>query len=344
MHINDTSFEDDFDNNTLETEGTNTTDGSGLLPGIEQADPDLQQDATDLTEKEREHLADVSRENGSKGGRPPINRDELAKVCLDIVFAHHGKLLLRRYKGCWFEYSNGVYKISPEEEIEKLVTGFLTQVSELKGGVTTSLVHDVMTIMKAAGYCGLSEKTHKMPCFISTGSDASRFLPMKNGILDVEATIKAMQTGAPLPPLLPNTPDLFIDHGFDYDYDPTAACPRFMAYLEKVQPNPENRKMLQMMAGLLLLPDMSYNVAFFLYGQGGTGKTVFINVLEALLSEENCCCVPLANFAARFDKIHLTEKLARVRLFYEKAMPKAGWNKYNVIDATYADQIICTKE
>ena len=40
----------------------------------------------------------------------------------------------------------------------------------------------------------------------------------------------------------------------------------------------------------------------------------------------------------------LTEKLARVRLFYEKAMPKAGWNKYNVIDATYADQIICTKE
>ena len=40
----------------------------------------------------------------------------------------------------------------------------------------------------------------------------------------------------------------------------------------------------------------------------------------------------------------LTEKLARVRLFYEKAMPKAGWNKYNVINAAYADQIICTKE
>ena len=296
-------------NNTKESASANI---SGIIPEIEQADPALQEDATELTEKEREFQAETSRKNGSKGGRPPINREELAVACMEIVFVHHGQLTLWRYRGGWYLYSNGKYKLTNEEEIEKKVTGVLTQVAELKGGVTTSLVHDVMTIMKAVGYCGLSESTHKMPCFISTGADASRFLPMKNGILDVEATIEAMQTGAPLPPLRPNTPDLFIDHGFDYDYDPAAACPRFMAYLEKVQPNPENRKMLQMMAGLLLLPDMSYNVAFFLFGQGGTGKTVFINVLEALLSEENCCCVPLANFAARFDKVHLTEKLANL--------------------------------
>ncbi len=44
------------------------------------------------------------------------------------------------------------------------------------------------------------------------------------------------------------------------------------------------------------------------------------------------------------DTRDLENKLERVRLFYEKAMPKAGWNKYNVINATYNDQIICTKE
>lgn len=37
-------------------------------------------------------------------------------------------------------------------------------------------------------------------------------------------------------------------------------------------------------------------------------------------------------------------KLERVRLFYEKAMPKTGWNKYNTINATYEGQIICTKD
>lgn len=37
-------------------------------------------------------------------------------------------------------------------------------------------------------------------------------------------------------------------------------------------------------------------------------------------------------------------KLERVRMFYEKAMPKAGWNKYNLINAMYSNQIIATKE
>lgn len=37
------------------------------------------------------------------------------------------------------------------------------------------------------------------------------------------------------------------------------------------------------------------------------------------------------------------QKLRRVRLFYEKAMPKVGWNKYSVIDASYANQVICTR-
>jgi len=39
----------------------------------------------------------------------------------------------------------------------------------------------------------------------------------------------------------------------------------------------------------------------------------------------------------------IADKLQRVRLFYEKAMPKTGWNKYHTINAIYKGQIICTK-
>ena len=305
------------DNSTMETNTTNTeaftsTNDSGILPGIENVAPEIQAEASELVNNAIAHLADTSRENGSKGGRPPIDRDGLAHLCVDLVFTKHGQGLLRHFRGSWYLYAEGKYKLTNEEELSKSVTGFLTQVSELKGAVTTSLVRDVMNIMKSTEYCGLSEGQYQIPFFISTGEDASNFLPMKNGILDVEATIAAMKAGTPLPPLLPPTPDLFCINGFDYDYDQTAACPRFMQYLEEVQPNEENRKMLQLMTGLLLLPDTSYNVAFFLYGQGGTGKTVMINVLEGLLGKDNSCCVPLANFAARFDKIHLTEKLANL--------------------------------
>ena len=298
--------------NSTNAEIETSANASGIIPEIEAIDTDLQKDATALAENERERQAKTSRENGTKGGRPPIDRDGLAFMCVDLVFKKHGQCLLRHFRGSWYLCADGKYKLTNEEELGKIVTGFLTQVSELKGAVTTSLVHDVLNIMKSTEYCGLSEGKCHIPCFISTGADATNFLAMKNGILDVEATIAAMKAGAPLPPLLPPTPDLFCINGFDYDYNPSATCPRFMQYLEEVQPNEENRKMLQMMAGLLLLPDTSYNVAFFLHGQGGTGKTVMINVLEGLLGKDNTCCVPLANFAARFDKIHLTEKLANL--------------------------------
>ena len=37
------------------------------------------------------------------------------------------------------------------------------------------------------------------------------------------------------------------------------------------------------------------------------------------------------------------EKLDNLRLFYEKAIPKVGWEKYSIISLKYKDQIVCTK-
>lgn len=37
------------------------------------------------------------------------------------------------------------------------------------------------------------------------------------------------------------------------------------------------------------------------------------------------------------------EKLDRLILFYEKGLPKTGWNKYKTINLAYTGQIVCTK-
>ena len=37
------------------------------------------------------------------------------------------------------------------------------------------------------------------------------------------------------------------------------------------------------------------------------------------------------------------EKLANLRLFYEQAIPKMGWEKYSMINLKYKNQIVCTK-
>ncbi len=38
------------------------------------------------------------------------------------------------------------------------------------------------------------------------------------------------------------------------------------------------------------------------------------------------------------------EKLANLRLFYEQAVPKLGWEKYGMINLKYKNQIVCTKK
>ena len=37
------------------------------------------------------------------------------------------------------------------------------------------------------------------------------------------------------------------------------------------------------------------------------------------------------------------EKLSKLRLFYEQAIPKIGWEKYSMINLKYKNQIVCTK-
>ncbi|MCD8285036.1 MAG: hypothetical protein LUB62_02265 [Prevotellaceae bacterium] len=43
------------------------------------------------------------------------------------------------------------------------------------------------------------------------------------------------------------------------------------------------------------------------------------------------------------DTADLADKLRRVRLFYEKGMPEAGWNTYSMINAEYKGQLVCTR-
>lgn len=38
------------------------------------------------------------------------------------------------------------------------------------------------------------------------------------------------------------------------------------------------------------------------------------------------------------------EKLNNLQLFYEQAIPKVGWEKYNIINLKYKNQIVCTKK
>lgn len=303
---------------------------SPLIPAILNADPMLAADVKNRADADEERRIERLRENGAQGGRPRIERTLLAQQCIDAEFAKHGQLLLRYYRGGWYQYIDGSFSLIPEKDVRMEVSGWL--INSGAADVSASLLNDIIVNMQSNALCGLPQCKYTMPCFISTGESAFEFVSMKNGIINIDEIADAMEKGLTPPAPRPHTPDLFSTVRLPFVFDPTATCPKFEAYLEGVQPKPENREILQMLAGLLLTSDMRYNVAFFIYGESGTGKTIFMDILECLVGKENCCCVPLAIFGNTFGTADLTEK--KVNLCDEAPIiPETG--KYSDIESVF---------
>lgn len=68
-------------------------------------------------------------------------------------------------------------------------------------------------------------------------------------------------------------------------FDPTAKCPTWIAFLNRVLPDPEVRACIQRAVGYSLSGDVSEQCLFFQYGHGRNGKSTFTGILEALMGE-----------------------------------------------------------
>jgi len=67
--------------------------------------------------------------------------------------------------------------------------------------------------------------------------------------------------------------------------------------------------------GLSLMTDTTYNVAFFLAGEGGTGKSTCLEIIRHLVGSDNSCSLPLQQLCGsegRFNVFQLTENLLNI--------------------------------
>lgn len=85
-----------------------------------------------------------------------------------------------------------------------------------------------------------------------------------------------------------------------YDYDPVANCPAFKKYLNEVMPEQEAQNVLAEYIGWLFLPFLKLEKILFLYGAGCNGKSVFVEIIEALVGKDNVSHESLSDLCGEY--------------------------------------------
>ncbi len=85
--------------------------------------------------------------------------------------------------------------------------------------------------------------------------------------------------------LLPHDRAHLLTKMMPVDYDPLARCPRFDAFLERIQPKREIREFLARVFGLAMTALTGDQMLCFFYGNGANGKSVLIDLVARILGD-----------------------------------------------------------
>jgi putative DNA primase/helicase len=162
-----------------------------------------------------------------------------------------------------YDADTGVWREDGAEELRTLARSALGDV--YGGGVKNELVEQVL-----ATRCD-GEPWGQKP-IRRLGADPNT-VPVANGTVDLaDRTLRPRQATEYVLAALP------------VEYDPDAECPIFTEYLKEVCPRSVDRKKLQEYVGYTLMHwDLPYHKALFLAGPQASGKSTFLDTVNALL-------------------------------------------------------------
>ena len=136
-------------------------------------------------------------------------------------------------------------------------------------------------------------KEHLLKQFFATGFQAmpeingSILINLKNGTFEINGDGKGVLRKA-------NKSD-FLKYQLPFEYNPDADCPMFQNYLDICLPDRTAQDVLAEFVGYVFAPHLKLEKALFLYGSGANGKSVFFDIVTALLGVENVSNYPIDN-------------------------------------------------
>lgn len=201
-----------------------------------------------------------------------VNRNHYLVICIEQLklIADEKKWGLCKKNGNVFLY-NSCYWVEIDKERFQF---FLGEVG-LKMGIEKYIVK----------LHTFKEELHKQfmsEAYLSNLNDRSQsiLINLKNGTFEIKSADRGLRNFEQQD---------FITHQLPFEYNEQATAPLFLNYLNEVLPDRDKQKVLAEYCGYIFLKPhvLKLEKMLILYGTGANGKSVFFELLHALLGKEN---------------------------------------------------------
>jgi len=162
----------------------------------------------------------------------------------------------------------------------------------------------------SARYHGFSEQLYKQ--FLDSASLPAP-APKTRAVVQVNLLNGTFEVGADKQTLRPPAPADFLTHQLPFAYVPTATAPRWLDFLNRVVPDEASQQVLAEYLGYVFVApsQLKLEKVLLLHGSGANGKSVFFEVVTALLGPENVSSYALSSLTGEpaYCRAHLATKL-----------------------------------
>jgi P4 family phage/plasmid primase-like protien len=181
--------------------------------------------------------------------------------------------------GLFFQYVDGVYKIMSDQDISDIIL--------------TGLYDDMLW-----GYRTKKNVSDKVACLLSiipllvVTDDKGFIANVKNGLLNIYTR-----------ELMPHTPDFVSLIQYPVIYDATATAPIWEKCVAEWMSGPEQSdkiRLIKQFCGYCLSSSMLYDRALFMVGDGGNGKSTFIDTISMVIGPDATSHIDLEGLYGQF--------------------------------------------
>ena len=234
-------------------------------------------------------------------GSDEIESTQPMYLARHFLESEHAARPLRRFCGEWMQYTGEGYEVYPDECLKAALYKHLDGLffADEKGEMRPLRLNrqTVSNVLDALIACD-TLVAGDIPQWTDGRPGATEFLALQNGLLHLKTRKRHL-----------HDPAYFNTTVLPYAFDPAAACPRWLAFLNSLWPkDPESVELLQEWFGYIGTADTRYQKMLLIVGPKRSGKGTIARVAEAMIGAANCCSPTMGAMAQNFGMASLIGK------------------------------------